>query len=443
VEVRVPEQAERALDDGNKRLVTWSAAYLGCGALLAFAAWAGCGSSDDAPPPGSATTAGVGGSGAAVSSGNGELSVGVGGSGGAVGEEPCATASAAVVPSPVDVILTIDQSSSMGEEIAGVVDNINTHLVDVLGSSGIDYRVIFVAGVDGLPSGPEYFQSWAAVNSSDALTLLLWTYDGFYKAPNTCTKIADAVAPWRDQLRFDSHKVFIVVSDDDPSTFDCESAAEACTDECEGCEANCAGYCPMHQCPTYAEGPAAWGGGDFETELYALEPAGMFGSAAERKWVMHAIVPVTQALGPNDAITPLDDVCEDNGNSGVTTGVEYQKLAKLSGGQRFPSCDTDYSPVFESIAATILPLACKFDLEQTGLGTPDPATTNVTVDYGDGQGPQTIPRDEGEPCDEGANGWQYADGGQSIVLCGAACAAVEASSDAEVSITVGCEAVLR
>ena len=274
------------------------------------------------------------------------------------------------------------------------------------------------------------------------LTLLLWTYDGAYKGPNTCNRIEGGVEAWRDWLRLDSFKVFIALTDDDPSSFNCAYAASTCTDTCEGCAGDCAGWCPMFQCPTYADRPAEWGGEDFAAELYKLLPAGMFGTPEEPWWVFHSIVPVTRQLAPDEPVTPLTDVCNYSGNTGETSGVEYQKLSRLTGGIRFPSCDTDYSPVFETIAGTILPLACKFNLKSTDLGTPDPDKTNVMIDFNDGLGPQTIPMDSTAPCDGGADGWQWEVEGEVVVLCGQACEDLKGSPDAVVTITLGCQTVV-
>lgn len=408
---------------------SWCAASISLAVLAG--AW-GCSSSEQPPAPG--------GGGATGGTGGG---IHIGGAGGAGGQWACATASDQVVAAPVDIIIAIDQSASMGEEIQGVKDNLNTNLTAALAAANLDYRVIFVAGVDGLPTGPEFFHADAPVNSSDALTLLLWTYDGDYKAPNTCDKTPQPAVMWKDKLRNDGFKVFIVVTDDDPSSFDCAYAAANCTSNCSGCANDCEGWCPLHQCPTYADQPAAWGGGTFPEELYALSPAGMFGAPDARKWIMHSIIPVQQQMGPGEPITPLGAVCNYNGNSGETTGVEYQKLSVLTGGMRFSSCDTDYSPVFDTIATTIVPLACKFSLEQTELGTPDPTKTNVIIDFGDGNGPQTIPQDNSAPCDAGADGWQYTDNNTAIVLCGPTCERLKNSDNASVTITVGCETVVR
>lgn len=51
------------------------------------------------------------------------------------GGDACATASAEVSPTPVDIIFAIDQSASMGEEIQGVIDNLTANLTSVLDSS--------------------------------------------------------------------------------------------------------------------------------------------------------------------------------------------------------------------------------------------------------------------------------------------------------------------
>lgn len=357
----------------------------------------------------------------------------------------CAVASSEVVPSPVDVIIAIDQSASMGQEIQGVIDNINEHLAVILADEKIDYRVILVSGdfcirpplgsSDSAPACygsnlPRFFHAPAPVNNSDALTLFLWTYDGFYKAPNTCNKLERPEVRWKDHLRYGSQKVFIVFSDDDPYSF---SAAKL------GCS-----NCPLHNCPTFADRTADWGGADFPTELYKLEPAGMFGTPEARKWTFHSVIGVDREYSPSDPVTPLHQICNYNGNTGETAGVEYQKLSKLTGGMRFPSCNTDYSPVFRSIAASIVPLACTYRLESTqNLGVIDPNRINVAFDPEDGSGVQAILKDDTAPCDAGANGWQFAGNNETIVLCGAICDAVKASPTGRVTITAGCQTRVR
>ena len=54
-------------------------------------------------------------------------------------------AEAELVAKPVDIIITIDNSGSMGEEIAGVQSNINVNFAQIIEASGLDYRVIMVS----------------------------------------------------------------------------------------------------------------------------------------------------------------------------------------------------------------------------------------------------------------------------------------------------------
>jgi len=366
----------------------------------------------------------------------------------------CARASDEAVPMPVDIIIGIDQSASMGEERDGVRTWINDSLAGILDAAGLDYRVILIQSgfcmepplgnaTDCTASNPpRYYNVAHGVNSSDLLTIFLWTYDGTSRSPNTCTANPDAVFAWRDVLRAFSQKVFIAVTDDDPVSFNCANTTARCTESCEGCAGDCAGYCPNYQCPTYADRAAEWGGADFATELYALEPAGMFGSRERPRWVFHSIVGVSRVLEPDEPVTPLDETCASGGNTAETSGVEYQKLSRLTGGIRFPSCDTDYSPVFERIAATVLPLACTYRVESTALGPPDPEHTNVMVDLGDGSGEHVVPQDSRFDCDAGAEGWQWNEDFTLIRICGTPCDEIQEAAGAHVTITVGCATVV-
>jgi hypothetical protein len=419
-------------------------------ALLGVACGSAKGSEDDSPGRVDASADGSGGDGA---------------SGDALDfpDAPaCATASAKLIKAPVDVIVAIDGSPSMGEEQAAVIDNINTKLAAVLDAAGLDYHVVMVSGgycfkgplASDAPCTepnrtklPRFFHSVQAVNNSDALTLLLWTYDGYTRPPNTCDKKAAPALKWRDQLRAEAMKYFVVVTDDDPSSFDYTYAnARALSETGVACPAKPgkidSTYCAYWNCPTFADKTADWGGEGFEKELYKLTPAGMFGSETNRKWVFHAIVGVPSELAPEAPVAPLTPACSEDGNTGENTGTEYQLLAKRTGGVRFPVCRTatggGYAPVFSKISSKIVGVtACEYKLSSTGLGMIDLARVNVSLDPGDGTGNKTIPNDATKPCDGGANGWQYKDGGSTIVLCGAACEASK-SAKAKVSVYVGC-----
>ena len=59
----------------------------------------------------------------------------------------CASVSAAanLTKKPVDIIFVIDNSSSMTSEIVSVQNNINQNFADIIGKSGLDYRVIMLS----------------------------------------------------------------------------------------------------------------------------------------------------------------------------------------------------------------------------------------------------------------------------------------------------------
>jgi hypothetical protein len=213
--------------------------------------------------------------------------------------------------------------------------------------------------------------------------------------------------------------------------------------------ADCGALCPSFGCPTFADRAADWGGADFPTELYALEPQrtvggrmeNPFGSAENPRWVFHSLIGVRTLLEPTDPVSPRCDTCNFSGNTAENTGQTYQILSRLTGGVRFPSCNTDYSPVFMRISSMLAPIACEFTLADTGLGTIDTSRTNVLYYPGGDPPPETVPRDEAAACDAGANGWQFAGDMTRIRICGAACARIQADPDARIEIEVGCEAV--
>ncbi len=94
--------------------------------------------------------------------------------------------------------------------------------------------------------------------------------------------------------------------------------------------------------------------------------------------------------------------------------------------------------MFRRISSSLAPIACEFRLESTGIGTIDPATTNV-VYYAAGMGSGVIiPQDASAACDYGANGWQFVGGNTRIRICGPLCDAIQADPAARVEIQQGC-----
>jgi hypothetical protein len=88
-------------------------------------------------------------------------------------------------------------------------------------------------------------------------------------------------------------------------------------------------------------------------------------------------------------------------------------------------------------------LTCIFDVPVGPAGQPVDRT-KLNVNFTPGMG-ATVPilQDNTAPCDQGADGWQYADNDSKIVLCGPSCAKVKADPIARIDIVLGCTTVIK
>lgn len=305
-------------------------------------------------------------------------------------EQQCASSEAEAKKPPVDVIVSVDQSGSMSDDLDNVKANINK-LSQFLEASGLDYRVVMIGAVgtgsydicvppplggpDCTSNGTLFRTVDYSVESTDTLEIILTTLE----EPTGSTA-------WQDFLRPDAFKVFVPISDDDSYM----SATK------------------------------------FDVQLLASST--LFGTAKERRYVFYPIV--------GAAAFPKETTC---GGNAVNNGSEYLALAKLTGGQWFPICATNFGPVFEDIgkgiAATV---ACELPVpEPTGGAEIDYDKVNVKVTP-EGGDAQDILQDTSKACDGGANGWQYSKDRTKVLLCGDACTAVRADAAAKVSVQFGC-----
>ncbi len=332
----------------------------------------------------------------------------------------CASTTAAAIKPPVDVIFAIDQSGSMSDDIANVKANINK-LSDNLKATGLDYRVIMIAGYNtasvdnsgaarttsatfqvcvpaplggascGAPN-TRFRASNVHIESWDALKAIVNSYD--FTAADT---------KWKDFLRPTATKVIVPITDDN-SNF-------GGTSTFYGLSAD-----------------------DFDTQLIAKSSA-QFGTKSKRNYVVYPIVgaPAFPAEAPK---------C---GTNAVNEGPEYVKLAKLTKGKWFPICLTDFGPVFTEMAKSIATrVACE-------LGIPAPPTgekidynkVNVSYTPSSGTGTETVSFDDKAACDAGANGWQYNADKTKILLCGDACKKVQGDLGAKVTVEFGCATVTK
>ncbi len=263
---------------------------------------------------------------------------------------------------PVDVIVLIDNSGSMTEEIVGVQKNINTNFATILDGSGLDYRVILIsrhgkassgqsvcieAPLSGIPAGgcttppakpvnnPSKFYHYSTeIGSLDSLCKIISTFtapDEFMLAPNG----------WSEWARPEAFKVFVEITDDHAS------------------------------CGAYLDKNTVVGGGEaatkFDTDLLALSPA-QFAAGASRNYAFYSIVAMAYNNPPTDPYEPTDPVLTTKCPTASNSGTGYQALSVLTNSLRFPLCDTtSYDVVFKAIAQGVIEgakVSCDFPIPE-------------------------------------------------------------------------------
>ena len=281
-------------------------------------------------------TAAIETTGGAASGGNGS-----GGSSGTLGsssggEGTCVAdkLEAQLVKEPVDIIMAVDTSWTMAPAISAVQAQLNTSLTNILQQSGIDYRLILIAGYDAgsslvvciepplggapcnpLPSVPanttQFFQ-YAQLMGSGLLPGELLT---FHSAPDMLNTAPSGYSMW---LRPEAFKVFVVISD------------------------------------TSSTAPVPSLGDDFDNTILAMQPP-LFGTPGNRRYTMHSIIGLAEKPNPTEPHQPTEPIvsalCSGYGGA-IGAGEAVQQVSILSGGLRFPMCQfQSFDVVFSQIAA--------------------------------------------------------------------------------------------
>lgn len=379
---------------------------LGSGLAMLFAIVSGvgigaCGSTGDTSEPFPTTTGTSSPTGVPTGSGGpiGSFGNGDGGSTGD-GSTSCAASIAEVAKAKVDIIFVIDDSGSMTEEMNQVKTNVNKFAAKI-GSSGLDYRVIFIvkkatsptqtgnvicvpaplAGANCADNPPLFWHVNQDVQSTDSLSLILSTYDS-----------ANAALAWNKNLRPEAYKVFIEVTDDQSTM---TSAA-------------------------------------FDTALLAKAPVGMFGTAANRKYIFHTIAGWT----PGTAF-----VTGAKCATAVNNGSRYQELSVLTKGIIDSVCKTDYSGVLDNIAkGTADRLAC--ELSVPTQASADPTKVAVQVTFPGAPAATLLRVTDATKCAANPDAWYYDDNAapKKILLCTDFCTKVNAQTGTKIQALVGCKA---
>ncbi|HFE46668.1 MAG TPA: hypothetical protein ENJ18_14430, partial [Nannocystis exedens] len=342
--------------------------------------------------------------------------------------------------SPVDIIIVIDNSGSMGKEIKGVQDNININFAAIIDKSGLDYRVIMVsehgpydgpesicieAPLSGIPAGgcdnppaepvnnPGIFYHYSVpISSHNAWCQLIDTFDGSKKdqfdlGPNG----------WQEWLREESVKTFIAISDDGS------------------------------KCGPYNDKNNANGGVSaaslFDEDLQALSPLHFGDSPENRNYLYYSIVAMGYNDPPSEPYTPKDPIILTECPTAADPGTGHQAMSNLSEALRFPICDTtSYDVIFSAIADGVIKnakIVCDFPLPEP----PEDKTLDletVLVEYtpmGMGEPEVFMQVDSIDQCGPMA----FYIEGDTVHLCPEACDVVQLDMDAKIGLQFSCEPI--
>ena len=359
------------------------------------------------PPPSSIPTtvvqvpaSGGNGGGGGTSGGSGGASDGAGGR---TITENCAMTKASAMDimtvRPADIIFAIDSSTSMNEEIAFVQTNMNAFSQQI-SASGVDVHVILLADETGMrpvcigaPLGsgtcpgdsklPNYAHIPVPVGSHDALD-----------------QIIDTFPMWRQHLRPEATKSFVVVTDDDaPVTMGMGM-----------------GF-PGAMAPRIVTAQA------FVDEVATLDPT-LFA-----QWSMNGVYCFTD--------------CQP---TAAAVGQVYIDLVARTMGVGGDLCLQDFQPVFDRLAEQIITnagstIACEWTLPAAPSGqsfSRDLVSVARTTSMG------TTPLSQvATEAECAAGGWHLDNllNPTKVVACPSTCMEMQNQSGGKIDVSFGCEAV--
>ncbi len=358
-------------------------------------------------------------------------------------DQACAGAArgATRVNRPVDIILTVDNSSSMDGEIRAIVERINVDFAQILDDSRVDYRIVLVSrhgpiGLDAndcddhgiciepplaagmcmpreAPMPTERFRHYSVcIDSTDSFEKLARTFDrdppgwaggflrsAYFDAADDQVELDDAPNGWSEWLRPGATRVFLEITDDN-SDVDHE---------------------------------------DFVAWMYSKE-ARYFGTEESPNWVFHSILGIEENDPADAPYEPDDDIVDQQCDGGSGTGRDYQQLSIDSGGLRFPICNNDsFDAVFNAVAMNVIAgsmVPCRFAPSLVeGAPPPDFDRSLVYYDAGGDSAPRRLARTmNAGACAMG----DYYVVDREIQLCPTACTEISGNPSAGLQVYVGC-----
>ena len=301
---------------------------------------------------------------------------------------------------PADIIIAVDNSGSMDEEIVFVREQLNAFSQQIV-DSGVDVRIILITApvADAMPvvppiiwdddddqdngicigaplgSGtcpadsnpPRYMHIAREVKSHDALNLFISTFP-----------------QWKDQLRPNATKTFVVVTDDNAEDEPNDSA------------------------------------GAFTQNVAQLDPA-LFA-----KWSLSGIYCFSE--------------CPD----AAEIGTVYADLVQQTGGVGGDLCLQDFAPVFDALAKQVIgasKLDCAWDIPAAPMDQmfhKDRVNVQFTAS---GATPQIVFHVDTPAACGAQGGWHYDDNANPtrLLVCPSTCDQLQAQESAQLDVLFGCE----
>ena len=344
---------------------------------------------------------------------------------------------------PVDIIVIVDNSASMQDELAATERNINENFAAILEDSGIDYRVIALSlhrrvrrtgfgqsatmlcvqqPLSALPDctaaaeprfSDRFFQYSTRIESDDSFDVLLDTFAPPFSTDDREDEFGNAPRGWSEWLRPGIAKVFLELTDGNEDM------------------------------------PAE----EFQRALALLDPGSFGADPSAPEYVFHSIVNVAIKAErdvpyyPDEALERVtcDGAALGETTLGLTSGEVYQELSRTTGGLRFPICVPEaYDVVFREIAGRVIEqsdIACDFPVPEPPVGRAlDLDRVSVSIEHAEAGVSATRLGQARAATECQSDAFFIADG--RIQLCPEVCSAVRGEEGAEVDVLFGCESTL-
>ncbi len=308
---------------------------------------------------------------------------------------------------PADVVIAIDNTPSMYNEIEEVRANMN-RLSEMVGEEGLDLHIVLVScfsegclkqsnwhticidppvGTDGACSSQG--------NGDDSNLPGFLHVDENVESRKALENIIDAHSEWSSALRDQAAKHIVVVSDDGDD----------------------------------------WTAEQFTTAL----------SDADDRFAEYQFHGIFSFLGKEDAcgISNQEPCCTYAAPGGE--GTVYKELVQQTQGVQGDLCLQDFDPVFDALAGAVIDSArlnCEWAIPDPPDGMNlEPALVNV--EYTDGSGQAfIIGRIDGpRRCDQVEHAWYYNDEAAPthVLICPQTCDWIQGQQDAQIRVQFGCD----